>query len=235
MNRTIIVTDLTRFKRLDEVCIAGMDRNNGECLRPMPYLETAKCQNLNILPGAILKGNFTASLNREGPHQEDYEFSNMEFLGPCTSTEFKNVLENGMFESVEKGFEITLQENQKHIPVSHPVTRSIITISTSPANIEIVEDFYKPGKIKLNFTDQSGRDFKYIPITDLGFHDYAIQHHQSNDLNSLNSFIRAQSEVLLRLGLSRSYKAPNGREGYWLQANGIYTFPDYHQEIRSYA
>ena len=119
--------------------------------------------------------------------------------------------------------------------MSHPVTRSIITISTSHANIEIVEDFYKPGKIKLNFTDQSGRDFKYIPITDLGFHDYAIQHHQSNDLNSLNSFIRAQSEVLLRLGLSGSYKAPNGREGYWLQANGIYTFPDYHQEIRSYA
>ena len=235
MKRRIIVTDLTRFKKSDEVCIAGVDCTNGECIRPMPYLKTVKCKKLTILPGAILRGEFTARPDLAGPHQEDYEYSKIQFLGPCTSSDFKDALRRGLFNSVEEGFEITLGDNQKYLPVGHHVLRSIITIIMPPTNIEIIEDGYKPGKIKLNFTDESGRDFRYIPITDLGFHDYAMEHHQTKDLNKLNSYIKDQDEVLLRLGLSRSYKAPNGKEGYWFQANGIYTFPDFHQGIRSYA
>jgi len=235
MDRTIIVTDLTRFSRSDIVCTAGIDRKSGECIRPMPYLQSARCQELNILPGAVLSGDFTASQNLEGPHQEDYEYSNLRFLGPCTSTEFKNVLESAMFHSVAEGFELTLQERQKLLPVGNHIRRSIITISTSPVEIEIVEDSYKPEKIRLNFIDQSGHEFKYIAITDLGFHNHALQHHERDDLIALNKWIRGQDEVLLRLGLSRRHQAPDGREGYWLQANGIYTFPEYRMDIRSYA
>ncbi len=53
--RKIIITDLTRFSTDEKVCIAGIDINTGECLRPMPYLKSNRCAELNIQPGAVLK------------------------------------------------------------------------------------------------------------------------------------------------------------------------------------
>lgn len=235
MNRIIIVTDLTRFHKPEIVCTAGIDEDSGECIRPMPYLALAECQRLNVLPGAKLSGDFTPSPDRTGPHQEDYLYKKLKFLGPSISSEFKNALRKGLYESVEEGFEVTLNDNQKHIPVDLEVQRSIITVRISPSEIVIKEDSYKPGKIKLNFRDLSGRKFRYISITDIGFHEYALQHHSLNELRKVNSMIKAQEEVYLRIGLSREYQSPHDdRYGYWLQVNGIYTFPDYIEEIRCY-
>ena len=133
MKRSIIVTNLTRFSNQEIVCTAGADRKSGECIRPMPYLKSAKCKELSILPGAILSGEFTPSQNREGPHQEDYCYSRLKLEGPCTASEFKETLN---FDCVEHGFEIDLEDGQKHIPPDHDVLRSIITISVSPHNIK---------------------------------------------------------------------------------------------------
>lgn len=235
MHRTIIVTDLTRFKRPHEVCTAGIDRKNGECIRPMPYLQTTQCTELNILPGAILSGEFTVSGTRSGPHQEDYQHTDLQFHGPCTTYEFKKALEFGLFGGVEEGFEAVLKKYQKHIPADCLCKRSIITVKSSPSEIEVVEDSYQPGKIRLNFRDQSGHEFKDISITDLGFYNHARKHHDWNDLIALNKWLHLQDEVLLRLGLSRRFQSSDGRDGYWLQANGIYTFPDFHKDIRSYS
>jgi len=235
MNRTIIVTDLTRFKNLDVVCTAGIDEDSGECIRPMPYLKASECRGLNILPGAKLSGDFTPHPERTGPHQEDYRYKNLGFLGSSSSEEFRNALEQGLYGSVQEGFEIVLEDNQKHIPIDHRVQRSIITIRVPPSEIRIVEDSYKPGRIKLNFCDLSSRRFRYIGISDLGFYEYARQHHSRNELQKINAMIRGQEVVYLRIGLSREYQPPNDdRCGYWLQANGIYTFPDYSGEIRCY-
>jgi len=235
MNRIIIVTDLTRFNKPEIVCTAGIDESSGQCIRPMPYLALSECKRLNVLPGARICGDFTPFNDRTGPHQEDYSYKKLKHLGPSSSSEFKNALRQGLYESVEEGFEVTLNDNQKHIPIGHEVQRSIITVRISPSEIEIVESSYKPGKIKLNFRDLSGRKFRYIPITDLGFHEYALQHHSRNELRKVNSMIKAQKEVYLRIGLSRKYQSPNDeRNGYWLQANGIYTFPDYNKEMRCY-
>jgi hypothetical protein len=148
MKRTIIITDLTRFRDETIVCIAGIDRRTGECIRPMPYPKIAWCKKLNILPGAILTGDFTASTDRCGPHQEDCRYANLTFLGPCSSSDFRNLLVSSLFATVEEGFEKTFELSQKHIPVGHPVKRSIITIAMSPAHVSIVADSYKPGRIK---------------------------------------------------------------------------------------
>lgn len=231
--RTIIVTDLTRFSNKQIVCTAGIDLATNQCIRPMPYLNSTDCKKLNILPGAILQGKFTPLTALTGPHQEDMAYEQLTFVGPCNSTDFKLALESGLFNSIGDGFEIELTQSQKHIPIGHQVLRSIITIQVDPNEIEVVEDTYKPGKIKLNFLDYSGHSYRYIGITDLGFHDFAEKHQKANDLRKLNSFIRSQSEIYLRIGLSRPWS--NGKiEGYWIQVNGLYTFPEYLHEIRSY-
>jgi hypothetical protein len=65
--------------------------------------------------------------------------------------------------------------------------------------------------------------------------DYAQRHRESSALAALNEQIATQDEVFLRIGLTRVYKNPQGKEGFWLQSNGIYTFPSILRYIRSYS
>jgi len=229
----IIVTDLTRFGKPIDVCIAGTDVVSRKCIRPLPYLKMAACVQLGILPGAILSADFKPKTGVVGPHQEDAEYSNLQFVGPCSSDEFKDALAAGLFNSVEAGFDIKLANAQKHVPIGHPLDRSIITLAVNPKSIQIVEDGFNPGKIKIHITDGSGRQFKYLPITDLGFHRFADKHRADEDLMGLNDFIRNQRETYLRIGLSRAFEI-RGTTGYWMQVNGVYTFPGFIKEIRSY-
>ena len=111
--------------------------------------------------------------------------------------------------------------------------KSIITLSINPWDLNIVPDSYKPRKIKVIFSDSSGRTFRYLAITDLGFYNYA-EKNVGDNFSRLNDFIHSQEEVYVRLGLSREFTSPDGRNGYWLQVNGIYTFPEYLPEIRCY-
>ena len=229
----IIVTDFTRFSNPKIVGTAGIDLTTGQCIRPMPYLSAEFCKSQNIVPGAILKGEFTPVQSHTDPLQEDMSYKNLSCIGLCTSSEFKLALNAGLCDTVENGFQIALADKQKHIPISHSIGKSIITIKVQPDKIGIVEDAYSKKKIKINFTDNSGRAFKYISITDLGFHDFAESIQLSNELDTLNAFICSQSEIYLRLGLSKAWD--NGKiNGYWMQVNGLYTFPDYHHEIRRY-
>ncbi len=235
MQRSIIITDLTRFKPgKPEVCTAGIDQATGECIRPMPYLRFTECTRLGILPGGILTGDFNSAMGRRAPHTEDCNYQNLTFDGPCTGEEFRNVLVASCFPSVEAGFEVSLPVGEKVIPPNCNVQRSLITLQIAPRDVEIVEDNFKPGSIKLHFTDSSGRCHRFLPITDLGFYDYAQRHRDSSALAELNIQIARQDEVFLRIGLSRSYRSPQGKEGFWMQANGIYTFPTVLRYIRSY-
>src|SRR4051794_8484753 len=100
MKRQIIVTDLTRFKEGNpDVCIAGIDYNTGECIRPLPYLTTDVCEKLQILPGGILSGDFEYKKDRTGHHREDATYSDLKFHGACSSATFKEVLERSCFQN----------------------------------------------------------------------------------------------------------------------------------------
>ena len=89
--------------------------------------------------------------------------------------------------------------------------------------------------MRVNFTDQAGNSFRYLSITDLGFFEYAERHAEENKINELNGFIHSQEELYIRLGLGRIHQTQDGRNGFWLQVNGIYTFPAYSDEIRCYS
>lgn len=232
--REVIITDLTRFSTDEKVCTAAIDIHTGECVRPMPYLKGARCAELNIQPGAILKGDLVIKRDAEGPHVEDAHYSRLTFVGPSTAVEFKRVLDISLSTSVGAGFGVQFVAGQKHIPAQTIAKCSIITICVDPQRLRIHEDDYKPGKIKASFVDGDGLSFSYLSITDLGFHDYAKRHQRDGRLHEIQDFIREQDEVYLRVGLSRRFQPPGGKDGYWLQVNGIYTFPDYFAEVRSY-
>lgn len=224
----IIVTDLTRFKNEDYVCIAGSCLDEKVCVRPMPYLKSQYCKDNNILPGAILEGDFTPKPQAAKPHTEDYSYTSLNFLGPSSPDDFLESLCCCLADSVEDGFGVKFEDGQKHIPLDEAPSRSIITVGAK--SISIVEDKFKPGKLRAIFTDNSGKTFWYLSITDLGFYYYAQSNNTEDGRRKVNSFLRGK-DVYLRIGLSREHSVGN-RVGYWMQVNGIYTFPDYLQEIR---
>lgn len=228
--RELIITDLTKFSNDTIVCIAAIDVNTGECLRPLPYIETAKCQELGIFPGAILKGDITLQADRKNPHIEDADYSHLKFHGICSEKQFIQILENSLKESVSSGFGIEFDTNQKHIPIDEKANCSIITIKIHSKQFKIHPDLYKPGKIRATFIDNSKHTYKQLSITDKKFQDYAKKYQDTNYLNTISSIIYKRDFIYLRIGLSRKYEAGD-RHGYWLQINGIYTFPDFYKEI----
>lgn len=231
--RRVMVTDLTRFTNSNIVCTAMIDIESGECIRPIPYFTTQICVKYNIQPGAIFTGNFTFVDGAKKPHIEDANYSNVKFHGPSSSDDFRTILVNSLSPSVSNGFNYVFGNGQKYIPVDYNVDCSIITIAVNPSLINIHEDQFKQGKIKLSFTDKSGHRFKYLPINDRGFYDYAMNHQNDGALELVQNFISRQNEVYLRVGLGRAFQI-NEHNDYWLQVNGIYTFPEFNQEIRSY-
>lgn len=233
--KTYILTDLTRFKKGNpNVCVAVIDPENGQCLRPMPYLSVDSCAKLNVQPGAKIVGEITLKRSNSKPHVEDASYGKLKFGGPSTADEFREVLEMTLSPSVSEGFGVSFDEKQKHIPEETPAEKSILTIKVQPSQVRILEDQFSSGKIKLSFWDSSGRHFQYLPITDRGFYDFAERHQNDAELSKVQRLISGQAEIYLRIGLSRSYEAPDGRKGCWLQVNGIYSFPDYPKEIRQY-
>lgn len=230
----MIVTDLTRFSTNENVCTAVIDVNTGECLRPRPYLKWERCKELGIHAGAILTGDLNFIKNPPRPHIEDSNYSKLTYHGSCDGDKFKKILDRSLCKSLSDGFGIPFTLDQKHIPTNQVANCSIVTIMVKPYNLNIHEDQYKPGKIKASFIDNSGHEFRYLSITDLGFHDYAKKHQNDGELYKVINFIASQDEVYLRIGLSRAFQSPDGRYGYWLQVNGIYTFPYFYQSIRHY-
>jgi len=231
----IIITDLTRFSKPEKVCIAGISVTTGDCIRPLPYISYEKCKELNILPGSKLTSQFTQNNNRGTPHIEDSYYEDLNHIGQSTSDEFHQVLNDSLFNSISQGFGYSFPEGGKVIPYTNPPQHSIITLQVNASQIKVVKDSYNEGKIKLNFQDNDGKKYYYLPITDLGFYNYAMNHFNDDNFpSSLNSFLGSQDELYLRIGLSGRYKSPDGKDGYWLQVNGIYTFPNYDTEIRSY-
>ncbi len=228
----IIITDLTRF-RGDEVCIAGINPVTYECIRPMPYIPENICRKMNILPGCKLSGDFSAFPNIESPHTEDRKRNNLKLIEPCSSDDFFNLLSETEEESIEEGFEIELEVGQKHIPFETPPDHSLITIKVDPGSISFVENSYRPGELKIHFTDKSGCDFRYMPINDLGYYNHMQNKGITSFIFNINPFIKKQDDVFLRIGLTREYKIQD-KHGFWIQVNGIYTFPDCNDDIRCY-
>src|SRR4030043_1014889 len=232
----LIVTDLTRFAKDDIICIAGIDAKSKQCIRLLPYLPKAECKRLKLLPGAILEGKFTRPKRVDKPHTENMKYDELSFKGPFTSEEFESVLKATTYTSINEGFDDKVPIGTKVIPHDDPSSRSIITLKLKPAQIEIVRNAFDPKSLRLKIRDNDGRRYVYLSITDLGFHNLAVSKQKDPDYtDELNEYIRSQKKVYLRIGLGRRYKNPSdGRDGFWIQVNGIYTFPELMTKIRTY-
>lgn len=229
----IIITDLTRFKNQDKVCTAGVNKD-GIVVRPLPYLSIAECHRLNIHPGGILKSEFVLK-GGAAPHVEDAKYGELRFHGACSKKKFRKALEATLYDSMSEGFGVEITRGEKCIPVKTPPERSLITIKVNPNTFNVVQNQFDTSQLKAHFSDGNGVEMSFVSVTDLGFFEYAQQHKDNPvEFSKINRFIHSQEELYLRLGLSRAFEANDGRHGYWIQLNGLYTFPNYLKYIRQY-
>ncbi|BCM24345.1 hypothetical protein [Methyloradius palustris] len=236
MTRTIIITDITQFKPdKDLVCIAGLDIASGECIRPQPYYTLTQCKQDGILPGFKLQGDFSLSGSASAPHLEDYNHTNTHHLGNATTQEFKQILINNASPSLQAGFGVPLQANQKLIydyDVNN-ILASIITIQINPTSVYVHLD--DKGRLRINFTDGSNNRFIDIPFKDIRYIDYYFRKQTQIALSliTLNAFLRAQEQLFIRVGIGRIWASSQSR-GYWFQVNGVYSFPQCWPQVIAY-
>lgn len=230
----IVVTEITRFANREIVCSAGIDLATGQCYRPMPYLRSARCRELGMVPGAVLSGEFSAAQDATAPHIEDSNCQNLLFHGPCTNAEFREVLANSAVDTIEEGFGIRMPGADKCIDPGLQPQRSLMTLRVNPNSVSLVSDQYNQVNVKAHFTDGSGKQFRFLTVTDLGVNDLVGRIGNERVCAESQQILRQQPDVFIRLGLSRYYQAPDGRAGYWLQVNGLYSFPEFYRATREY-
>lgn len=229
----IIITDLTRLENLEKFCSAGV-ASDGTVVRPLPHLPATRCQELNVQPGSVFVGTFEFK-KPDPPHVEDATYTNLMFRGPCTKAEFRSVLEKSTSPSLSDGFGVEIKDFEKCVPLDVIPQRSLITIKVDPNCFLLAQNRHRTERLRSGFVDTAGTKMKDLSVTDRGFFDYAQkQSDRPQAIFALQQFIRTQQELYLRIGLTRIYRTPDGRAGWWMQVNGIYAFPDKLDEIRVY-
>lgn len=240
----IIVTDLTRFKNPDIVCLAGINPETGQCIRPMllkqenlEYLSFNSVRERKVIPGSWLEGNFAQIPNLQAPHLEDHSIiSGLKMNGPSSGADFEQVLNNSSVTTIQTGFG-SQPENRLYGLVKPPAL-SIITLKLTSPSMQFkltVDTGFNAVKFKAHITDGSGYRLSYLPVTDLGFSDHLVNIRKDDPtLAGLNAFLQSQTTLYVRIGLTRKFSATPDRDGYWVQVNGIYSFPNYRQDLRIY-
>ena len=238
-----IVTDLTRLKD-GKACMAMICRQTGVCIRPLPHKTETECLSMGIEPGAIVETWVSDVQNdRQGPHCEDRHWSEARVLGMCNGKEFEQILMESAFPNLEEGFGYRFRLDKtaprggdevpprlRFVPKIYLVLRSLITLRVASRKINL----YKTAnnKIRINYYDNDGTFFPCLPVTDLGL--YHLLEREPDVIPHINHFIKKQETIYLRFGLTREYDTPDGDTGYWLQVNGIYSFPRFFPGIRHY-
>lgn len=218
----IAITDITRFSNGTIVCTAGIDLETRRCVRPVlpNYIPTSRIIDENIRVGDILLSNqMVPTANATIPHIEDHTYNQpLIHQGPLERDAFDDILVHSLSLSVNAGFDNKIQENEKYIPINTPPFKSLITVRAE--NVQLVDDAYKPGKIRVIFTDASGVRYPYISLTDF----WLLRDIDNGDqsLQNINSRLR-NSRTILRVGIGRPFEPVQGKNGYWLQVNSIIT------------
>lgn len=227
----LTVTDVTAFKNSTR-CVAGIDPQ-GNCWRPTrAYFSDEDCKTLRILPGTKIEGDFTRIEGAARPHVEDCSRKNVKFSAFTSAQDFFDLLSKTVSVDVQSGFDITFGDYNKCIPESTPPKVSIITIDVQAGECKFVYDEYKR-KAKMSFTDASGVAFSYLPFADFAINNFISMESVEDDFSGMNSVLNKQEHIFLRIGLGRCHEM-NGKRGFWLQVNGLYTFPRWFPGTRGF-
>ncbi|MDD9955682.1 MAG: hypothetical protein OXP68_05630 [Anaerolineaceae bacterium] len=239
METRILITDLTAMGG-DRVCIAGIDRE-WNAIRPVFSLPDIPIRNdlymgrqVVIRPGAVVTMQLEPLTNPEAPHVEDHLWSGshrMRHAGVLDDERWRNALQGLVERSARPLFGAELralgrQRNRIFLPGE--ATHSLATVRCRRNLVFRLSEKDGGGfRYALSFFDDRGESYQNIPVTDLALRAWAnaqVRQGATTDFISdlLSTQLNEAHHVYLRLGLGREYEGK-----FWLQVNGIYSFPDW--------
>lgn len=224
----------------DNICTAGVEPNSGKTIRPLfsnsyddCYLTLQECRKQNIQLGSLVSFDLEKKVPIKLPHSEDHISKakrNFQVIRLVEPDEFEGVLHSSTFNSVSAGFDNKIPTDEKFIPETDPSNKSLIAIN--PMSIQVQVSTYESNRLLVHFEDQERR-YSYVKLTDIGLHNF---YNQSSDkeqaIKKIEDAISKQNRIYLRIGLGRVHQVGDGPRAYYLQVNGIYTFPEYLVEAR---
>ncbi|WP_034633491.1 hypothetical protein [Maridesulfovibrio bastinii] len=223
-----IITDLTRFKDSEEVCIAVIGMEDGICRRPLPYKNRDDVKELNLTPGKPFHAEMVKLTDLSGPHTEDCNFHNLEWLDLAEENVFRSILSGSAYDSVKSGFAGKVDPQTRCVGTDSFPDSSIITVRVKPEDVSFSFVEAEEKKMRVSLVDSSGDRYRRLPVADLFFYNLATEYDNRGAIQELMDYISKCEEVFFRVGLGRLHESASGKKGYWVQVNGIYTFPGYY-------
>lgn len=223
-----IISDLTRFKDSDEVCIAILGAEDGICRRPLPYKNRNDVNELSITPGQIFEADLIPRKELVGPHTEDCDFENEVWGDLASEEDFRALLSKTSVDNAEDGFNGKVDPLTRCVQPEDCPDFSIITVRVKPEDISFSFVAADEKKMRINMVDKSGAKYRRLPLADLFFHALTSDFQSREKLEELECKIKDSEEVFVRLGLGRLHESASGKKGYWVQVNGVYPFPGYY-------
>lgn len=239
MERTLIITDVTRMKS-QRVCVAGITED-GETIRPTlpnPGVQEAWLYSeTKVIIRPFARVIFDLIKHKpQRPHTEDCEVSqDYRWLpGLLDIPQRLGFLKGIAEETVHDIFGAPIQ----HVGNGYFVQqgegwRSLATLHVRTVEFVGLCEEHNGLNHKIIFSDWENQVYK-LTVTDLSFRYFVDHLHtgQSKDFRDVNIFLKklfSQADTYIRLGLARGYN-PNKQEPQdrcYLQVTGVYTFPDY--------
>jgi hypothetical protein len=244
VTRQMIVTDVTRM-RAPRVCVAGFFSDDGTPVRPVvPYKSRKditeeflwKDGRLIVQPFAEVRLRFRKAAS-DPPHTEDWQIDpgiGPELIRLLTPAERCGFLEAKLDPSVASIFGAPIQEGQ--YICKGEGHRSLGTICPDEVmKVAYRKRSYEDGEAKREyriwFADRSGEDFG-LAITDLTFRTACdhLRDRKGWNMAKVSEWMTGylgspKRTVYLRIGLARGWEKHPDR--CYLQATGVYSFPDY--------
>lgn len=239
MKRSMIVTDVTRMGA-PGVCVAGFFADDGTAVRPvMPYRSHErvtegflwKDDRLVVMPFAEVRLEFLRRVS-DPPHTEDWEIdppSRPELVRVLPTHERRQFLDDHLDGSVADIFGAPVQYG-KYIKRGEG-GRSLGTVLSKQIS-RVLYSYRSEGErwdYRIWFTDQADQEYR-LAITDLTFRT-ACDHLRTRKewtvakvSEWLTGFL-GERDVYLRIGLARGWEKHPDR--CYIQAGGVYSFPDY--------
>ncbi|MCY4525056.1 MAG: hypothetical protein OXB89_00470 [Anaerolineaceae bacterium] len=238
MEREILITDLTAMGG-DRVCIAGIDLK-WNTIRPVFAWTSPTRSHLFqgshtlIRPRAVVAMKLEAHANPVTPHVEDHIWTrpySARYVKLLDEANWQKTL-HGLVERCPRplfGAALhSLGRDRNRIVRPGDATHSLTTVRCARSLVFRLSEKDGGGfRYALSFYDDQSEVYQNIPVTDLGLRAWAtVKLGQGESLQPISDWLgrqlNAAQHVYLRLGLTREYEGK-----FWLQVNGVYSFPDW--------
>ncbi|GEM_PF-6753432 len=238
------------MENVNHICASAYDLDRHEYIRLLKKEEDKLPQHFTpdeirkfqAIPFNRMECIYSKPSSLEPPHIEDRIVHFLQYEKTCDEASRKRGLQFISHSTLQEIFGAVPDGNQDHrlFLADTPPLRSLGTLALSalPKLHCVMSKYHDEKRVyKLTLKDGDAFESKWVPIVDLRFLNY-VEWKQGEKRETTDTIIHEFHDrfqkadfIFIRLGLTRIFptypRSDYPARGFWLQATGIYPFPDY--------